>query len=147
MKLVMFPYWRLTRGMTMGVQGIILKDESEVLLIRHGYRPGWHFPGGGVEWNETMLTALAREVREETGVVIKGEPRLHGLFANLQTASCDHIVAYIIRDWEQPSVPEPSFEIKEQRFFPIADLPDGTVQGARHRLAEIFQAQPIGQHW
>ena len=147
MQRVLLPYWRLTRGMTVGVQAIILTDASDVLLVRHGYRPGWHFPGGGVEWRETLLTALGREVNEETGVVVKGEPRLHGVFANFRVAPSDHIAVFQVDHWEQGKVPEPSFEIQEQRFFPLTALPDELVGGARRRLAEIFEAQPIDPHW
>lgn len=45
--------------MALGVQAVVLRDHGEV---RCGYRSGWHFPGGGVEWRETLLAALAREV-------------------------------------------------------------------------------------
>lgn len=146
-KRILFPYWRLRRGMTLGAQGIIIRDGRDVLLIRHGYRPGWHFPGGGVEWNETLLTALAREVREETGVIVQGEPRLHGIFANFQTAPCDHVAVYLVEDWEQPSMPSPSMEIREQAFFPLSDLPIDVVGGAQRRIAELFQGHPIAPHW
>jgi 8-oxo-dGTP pyrophosphatase MutT (NUDIX family) len=147
---VLTPYWRLRRGMTLGVQGIVLKageSGEDVLLVRHGYRPGWHFPGGGVEWRETLLAALAREVEEETGVVVKGAPALHGVFANFAVIPNDHVALFVVRDWEQPSIPPKSFEILEQRFFPVAALPADIARGPRRRLAEIFEGQPIGQHW
>ncbi|NJM35162.1 MAG: NUDIX domain-containing protein [Rhodomicrobium sp.] len=143
----LFPYWRLTRGMTFGVQGAIVRGGSEVLLIRHGYRPGWHFPGGGVEWGETLLTALAREVEEETGVVVQGEPRLHGVFANFQTAPSDHVAVYVVEAWQQPRVPEPTFEIEEHRFFPVSALPDEIARGTRARIAEIFEGEALSEHW
>ena len=144
---VLFPYWQIKRGMTFGVQGVILKENREVLLVRHGYRPGWHFPGGGVEKRETMLTALAREVVEETGVIVEGEPRLHGIFANFQFSKSDHVAVFLIESWHQPSVPEPNFEIQEQGSFPISDLPPETIGAVRRRLAEIFESEPVGQYW
>ncbi len=147
LKRVMLPYWRVTRGMTLGVQAVITKPQGEVLLIRHGYRPGWHFPGGGVEWRETLPVALAREVEEETGVMLRGQPRLHGVFANFQTSPSDHIALFVVQDWDQPQVPPPSFEIREQRFFPLTELPPELVRGARRRLPEIFEGHPIGQEW
>lgn len=144
---LLMPYWRLRRGMTLGVQGCVLKENREVLLVRHGYQPGWHFPGGGVEWRETLIAALAREVEEETGVIVKGTPILHGVFANFHVSPSDHVALFIVRDWEQPQRPSPSFEILEQRFFPLSAPPADIARGTKRRLAEIFEGQPVGQHW
>jgi ADP-ribose pyrophosphatase YjhB (NUDIX family) len=133
--------------MTLGVQGIVLRKNQDVLLVRHGYQPGWHFPGGGVEWRETLLVALAREVEEETGVIVKSAPQLHGMFANFQTSPSDHVAVFVVCDWEQPIKPRPNYEIREQRFFSLSALPTNMARGAKRRLAEIFDGQPIGQHW
>jgi len=134
---MMRPYWRMTRGLTLGAQGIVRDELGRVLLVRHGYRPGWHFPGGGVEWNETVLVALERELDEEVGVRITAPPRLHGIFANFGNFPGDHICVYEVASWQRPNPPGPTREIAEQDFFATDELPAETVAGARRRLAEI----------
>jgi ADP-ribose pyrophosphatase YjhB (NUDIX family) len=143
---VVAAYWRLTRGATLGAQGVVIDGDS-VLLVRHGYRPGWHFPGGGIEWGETAETAVARELEEEAGVVLKGRPKLHGLFANFRVLPSDHVALFVVREWERPSVPPPNREILESRFFSRHELPKNAAHGMQQRLAEIFEGAPLDPHW
>jgi hypothetical protein len=37
-RIVMRPYWRLIRGQTLGVQGIVIRSGTEVLLVRQSYK-------------------------------------------------------------------------------------------------------------
>lgn len=52
--------------------GIVLCDQ-QVLLVRYRGNDGSYLvgPGGGVESDESLLQALQREVREETGVTVE----------------------------------------------------------------------------
>ncbi|MFZ1109570.1 MAG: NUDIX domain-containing protein [Rhodomicrobium sp.] len=143
---VVAAYWRLTRGATLGAQGVVFDGDS-VLLVRHGYRPGWHFPGGGIEWGETAETAVARELEEEAGVILKGRPALHGLFANFRALPSDHVALFVVREWERPSIPPPNREILESRFFSRHALPPDAANGMAQRLAEILDGAPIDPHW
>lgn len=141
------PYWRLTRGLTLGAQGLVINQAGEVLLIRHGYRPGWFFPGGGVERGETVMQALARELMEEAGVELTRPARLHGVFANEGRFPGDHITLFIVEGWRQVRVPEPGLEIAEQRFFARDALPADTDPGTRRRLLEVFEGRPVSPDW
>ncbi len=140
-------YWRVSRGLTMGAQGVVINEHNQVLLVRHGYRPGWHFPGGGVEKNETVHEALARELNEEVGVIVTQPPQFIGLFAQFKAFPSDHIALFVVRHWSRPIIPKPNMEIAEQAFFSADALPEGTTRGTRARLHEIFDGSPPSHNW
>jgi ADP-ribose pyrophosphatase YjhB (NUDIX family) len=56
------------------VGAIIIDAAGRLLLIKRGHEPGkglWSIPGGRVEPGETDEQAVIREVREETGLVVR----------------------------------------------------------------------------
>ena len=138
---VLRPFWRMRRGLTLGAQGVIIDGSSRVLLVRHSYRPGWFFPGGGVEWNETIETALARELEEEVGVSLTAPAQLHGIFANFTSFPGDHIALFVVRDWERRGDYRKLGEIAEAGMF----APQRRAGGdrCRHAHAARRDLRPI----
>ena len=56
--------------MRVGVGIIILNNKQKVFVGKRKDNPGdkWQMPQGGVEYDEDFLTAMKRELREETSV-------------------------------------------------------------------------------
>jgi ADP-ribose pyrophosphatase YjhB (NUDIX family) len=141
------PFWRMRRGMTLGAQGVVIDADDRVLLVRHSYRPGWFFPGGGVEWGETLEEALARELEEEVGVTLTGLPVLHGIFSNGSNFPGDYIAVFLVRAWTRREDYRRKGEIAEAEMFASDEVPVLTDPGTRNRLAEIFGKAPLRPKW
>jgi len=131
----------------MGAQAMVFDRDQRLLLVRHAYQPGWHFPGGGVESGETVVEALARELAEEVGLTLSKPPQLVGIYANFAAFPGDHIALFEVRDWEQGQVPVPSREIEEQAFFAGDALPSDATGGTRRRIAEFLGGAQKSGTW
>ena len=141
------PVWRFQRGLTLGAQGVVVGDDGRVLLVRHTYKPGWCFPGGGVEKGETVATALARELQEECGVVIDQPPELFGVYSNMRNFPGDHVVLFVVRHWYRTHIPAPNAEIEAQDWFAVSPVPDGCAPATARRLTEVFGAAHRDELW
>lgn len=139
--------WRVTRGMTLGVRGVVRDEAGRILLVRHTYTPGWHFPGGGVEPGETPAYALARELREEAGIAVHAPLVLHGAFFNAAVSNRDHVLVFLVEAHSRDDALRDTREIAEVRFFDPRDLPGDTTPGTRRRIAEIVEGAAIGERW
>lgn len=121
--------------LTIGVRIIVRDGADQVLLVRHTYAPGWHFPGGAIDRRETAANAAVRELREEALLETTAPPRLIGVYLSTQQLKSDHIVLFEAGDWRRIDGKARALEIVEARFFPVADLPTG---GTRRRIAELL---------
>lgn len=140
-------YWRVSRGLTLGVRGMAIDPQGRIFLIRHSYVPGWHMPGGGVEPGESMLDALRREMMEEGNIEIGTEPAFFSMYFNPRDSNRDHVALYVIRQFTQSSLPKPNAEIVAHGFFPRDRLPEGTTPATRARIAEVLDGTTPPEKW
>ena len=132
---VLHFYWRLARGLTVGVRALVVDAEGRVFLVKHSYVSGWHLPGGGVETGETLTMALARELREEGNIELIGAPTLFAIYFNRRVSRRDHVALYVVRSFRQTAPPQPNNEIVAHGFFAPDSLPRGndSVDAPAHR--------------
>lgn len=147
LRFILARYGRAVRGMTLGVRIAAVDDRGRVMLVRHGYAPGWHFPGGGVEVGETAETAAIRELLEETGVEALDRPKLFGLYFNRSYGGRDHVALYRVDAFALGIEPTPNREIAERGWFALDALPDGTTPATRRRLDELFVGAASDGRW
>jgi mutator protein MutT len=82
-----------------GVGAVIRDGDGRVFLAKRGEharneRGKWEFPGGSVEFNETLSHAVVREVKEEYGIEIEVVELLDVV---------DHIIPGERQHWVSPT--------------------------------------------
>lgn len=50
------------------IKGLIRNPKGEVLVVKESGRSWWDLPGGGMDHDESIKSALAREMHEEVGL-------------------------------------------------------------------------------
>lgn len=137
---------RMAARTTLGVRALVFDPSGRVLLLRHTYVPGWYFPGGGVEANETAQEAAEREILEETAVRLAAPPRLVSMHLNLRVSGRDHVAFFVGRtEAAQPRARRG--EIAEVGFFAPETLPEGVTGATRRRIDEVQAGTGPAREW
>lgn len=112
-----------------GVAGIVINERKEVLLQLRSDTKTWGLPGGAMDPGEEPAEAVAREVLEETGVVVIPQ-RVVGVYAGreymFQYPNGDQVAVVSITFACKPVSGEPKVnddECLEVRYFPVDALP------------------------
>lgn len=131
--------------------GAVVVKNDRVLLVKRGNEPGygqWSLPGGAIELGETARAAIAREVKEETGLEVevddvvevldrvvldtRGRVRYHYVLI-------DFLARYISGEFQ------PSEELLDGRWVRPEDLPQFNLTEAATRVInKAIRAANIG---
>jgi ADP-ribose pyrophosphatase YjhB (NUDIX family) len=132
-------------AVVVAASGIVVY-EGKLLLVQRGRAPAkgkWAVPGGRVEFGETLRDAVAREVKEETGVTVAV-----GNFAGWVERIGDEGTHFVILDFfAQPDRPGqslvPGDDAADATWVPIADVPAfDLVDGLLDFLVSIGSLAP-----
>lgn len=108
------------QGYNVGVGGAVVRGRS-VLFVRRASRYGrgnWQIPGGFVDRDETLDSAVVREVREETGV----EASVQGVLAvrSRWDDTNSTYVVFLMRP--EAGEPVPGDEVDRAAYLTLSEL-------------------------
>ena len=114
------------------VRGAVFKDQK-ILLVKERESAGWTIPGGYVDINESLSTAVEREVREESGYAVKAKKvasifdhRKHGYKKHLYHFYKIYMLCTLVGGIEKTSI-----ETSEIDFFTEEQLDSLTLDAGR----------------
>jgi 8-oxo-dGTP diphosphatase len=129
-----------------GVGAIIQKDGKVLLGKRRGSHGAgsWSFPGGHLEFGESVEDCLRREVLEEVGITVKNirmGPFTNDVFANEQR---HYVTLFALADYDSGhvAVREPE-KCETWQWFPWDRLPKPLFTPVENLLNQDFT--PFGQ--
>ena len=119
-----------TKIVVPGVRALIVDERGALLFEKQALFDSWALPHGCVDVGESVLEALEREVREETGLSVLradpfgvySDPRYSVTYPNgdqVQTFT----VAFVVHEWSGALRAEDP-EVVALGFFPLDELPD-----------------------
>jgi ADP-ribose pyrophosphatase YjhB (NUDIX family) len=113
-----------------GVRAVIRNKDGKVLLIHRKDTNRWGMPAGSVELGESVMEALKREVKEETGLKVESaepfavysDPKYSVTYPNGDQAQI-FVIVFRVDDWTGELAGE-NDESLGCGFFSLDDLPD-----------------------
>jgi 8-oxo-dGTP diphosphatase len=136
----------LLRRPVVAVVAVARTADGRWLLVRRGDFGTWSLAGGTLEWGETLIAGLEREVFEEAGAELVRVERLLGVFSRPDRDPRFHSVTVLIEcEVTEPRRPPANpLEIIDVGLFTDADLPRDIAFGGREAIdAARSSASPI----
>lgn len=147
----------MSENIKVSVDAVVFGYEREhisVLLIKRKYEPfkeKWAIPGGFVRKDESLETAVERELFEETGVKINYLEQLY-TFGNIDRDPRGRVITIAYFGLVRPNTFEifASTDAEEVKWFSVDDLPElsfdhaSILKKAIVRLQSKITYEPIG---
>jgi 8-oxo-dGTP diphosphatase len=124
-----------------GVGVLVIKKNRVLLGKRKGSHGagGWQFPGGHLEYNETIERCARREVFEETGIRVRNIR--YGPYTNdiFQAEKKHYVTLFVIADYHKGTaeVREPD-KCEQWRWFEWARFPEPLFLPTKNLLESGF---------
>ena len=132
-------YWRFSRGLTIGVRGLVVDGTGRVFLVKHSYVAGWHLPGGGVEVGETLARRWRGSCAKRATSNLARRRNFSPSTSTGEFRARDHVALYVVRSFHQSSAAAAEPRNRGARLFRCR-MPcrADTARGTRERIAEVL---------
>ncbi|MBK8020959.1 MAG: NUDIX domain-containing protein [Chloroflexi bacterium] len=128
---------KINSKFVVGVSGIISDDAGRMLLVQPRYWPdkAWGLPGGMVKRGESFEEALARELLEETGLIVDDIRLLH-----VRSGFALRLEVYYTARIAGGTYQLDPVEILDAGFFTFDTLP-ATLLSTHHETLRRYMAE------
>lgn len=135
----------LLRRPVVGLCVVARRANGDLLLIRRADTGTWALPGGTVEWGETLVSTLHRELDEEAGARVVALGPVLGVFSRPDRDPRFHAVTTVVAATVEDVArgPRNALEIREARFFAAGELPRALAMGCDDFLAAERASRPV----
>lgn len=132
--------------------GAVVIHNNRALLVKRHNSPSkgmWAIPGGSVELGETLQEAAEREIKEETGLIIKAKNPVLTFDVVERDKNGRILFHYVIVDLMADYVrgkPHPADDAEDARWFSETDLAEININQKTHQLlTRLFNSQKVTQ--
>jgi 8-oxo-dGTP diphosphatase len=136
--------WLFSSKFMVSVSGVVLDGEGRILLQRHRHwvHDVWGLPGGIVQGGEKLEEAFAREVFEETGLVVSGI-ELVKIVSGYRLRLDVYFKSRLESDRSVQGMKLQEREVLEARFFSFNELPENLLPIQKEVIQTVRIVQPL----
>lgn len=129
---------------------LVLRRDQKVLLGQRkntGYEDGkLHLPAGHLEEGESLVDALAREAKEELGILISPEDVVFAHIMHNRSSQGRIASFFEITNWDgEPQNMEPE-KCAGVSWFDLMHLPENIVGYAKYALDQYAMGNPFSEY-
>ncbi len=131
---------------------LILRNGDKILFSQRGgpYGHGrWHMPSGKLDRGESLPVGAARELFEETGIVVDPtDLELVQVVHHRQDDKVERIgFFFVAEEWEGEPVNKQPEKCMALTWFPVHELPDDIIEYPREGLLGYLNGTgPLASH-
>jgi 8-oxo-dGTP pyrophosphatase MutT (NUDIX family) len=110
-------------------------DENKIALLYRGKQNDWSFPKGHIENGEYPTSAMIREIKEETGLLVKILCELPDMHYTHPDGSAISIKMFLVQS-EDDALLRPELEADAVKWVPMNEVPSTL---SHDNLREYFE--------